>query len=702
MAEDHDDDTERKPDSKKLADVHDLALERFSASVDPQLPVRELSLLARRFNDIPGEQWTGAWGEQWENAIKVEHNKVGRAVRRIENDYRQNRIVPDFRPAGGEALQETADTLDGLHRADSYYFKAQQARDNAFSEMVRGGFGAYRLTHDLADPYDKDSDEQRINPGLIIVDADQRVFFDPNSKLYDKSDAEYAFVLTAVARGAFEKDHPGCAVDWPVPTMRTDFPMFTPDVVIKCEYYLVEEVDAKLLVLTHGISKEERREWAEDMGPGEIADLRAEGWRTATKLRKRRRIRKYTMTGAEVLSDDGYIAGAMIPVVPVYGQRSFIDNQEVFKGHVQDKMDLQRLYNSNVSKLAETNALAPREVPIFLAEQMPPHLANLWANQNLERHAYALVEPVRDENGQIVASGPIGKIEPPQLSQVQAALLSLSNQDLIEEDADGADEVKANVSAEAMDIAATRVDAKSGIYLDNMAQSVQREAEIYLSMAADIYFEPGRVVETMDEDGGDGEAVLHEPATDATGRFAMRNDFARGRYKVIASVTEATATRRDKTVKSMLNTANVAQAAGDQELASVSILTAVMNQDGEGLSDMQAYARKRLVSMGVVKPTEEEQKQIDQAQEEAQPDAAQAALLAQAKDLEASAQEKTTRAALNEAKAGETDANTGLKRAQTVETIANAHGAHVDSHVKLNPPANDQPRIRMGRDLKHA
>jgi hypothetical protein len=38
-------------------------------------------------------------------------------------------------------------------------------------------------------PYDKDNDHQRINPGLAIVDADQRVFFDPDAKLYDKSDA---------------------------------------------------------------------------------------------------------------------------------------------------------------------------------------------------------------------------------------------------------------------------------------------------------------------------------------------------------------------------------------------------------------------------------------------------------------------------------------------------------------------------------
>jgi hypothetical protein len=56
----------------------------------------------------------------------------------------------------------------------------------------------------------------------------------------------------------------------------------------------------------------------------------------------------------------------------------------------------------------------------------------------------------------------------------------------------------------------------------------------------------------MTEDGDDGEATLHESFTDKQGVHRVRNDFSSGRYKVIADVTEATATRRDKTVKSML------------------------------------------------------------------------------------------------------------------------------------------------------
>jgi hypothetical protein len=660
----HDTALEEQPETDALSEVFDRAMRRFNDTVPPQLEMRQQSLMARRFCDIPGAQWEGEWGEQWANTIRVEVNKISRGVEKIETDYRENRIVPDFRPAGGQSDQDTADMLDGLHRADSYHFKAQQARDNAFFEAIRGGFGAYRLTNELEDPYDKDNDYQRINPGMTIVDADQCVFFDLNSKLYDKSDARFAWVVTAYTMDAFRDEFgEDSATSWPDATYRLQYDWFTPDMVRVAEYYEKEDRTETLLVFTQKLTGIEERLWLSDIEPDYIAEQQAKGWTVTRKRRKRCRVHKYVMTGAQIVKDCGYIAGDRIPVVPVYGKRYFIDNMERWKGHVQDRMDAQRLYNSNVSKLAETNSLAPREMPIFLAEQMPPHLAEQWANQNIERHPYALVDPVIDNDGNYVATGPIGKIEPPQLAPVQAALLQIANQDLTELDNDGAGEVRANVSAEAMDIAAARVDAKSGVYLDNMRQSVECEAEIYLSMARDVYFEPGRKVETMTEDGDDGEAILQEMIADKTGTIRIRNDLQRGKYKVVASVTEATATRRDKTVKSSLNMAEIALQAGDQELAQASIITAVMNSDGEGINQLQAFARRKGIAIGLVEPNEEEQAAMDAAAESEQPDPAALAVEAQANALNA-------QAAKDMATTEKTMADTELSRAKTAETEA--------------------------------
>ncbi len=222
-----------------------------------------------------------------------------------------------------------------------------------------------------------------------------------------------------------------------------------------------------------------------------------------------------------------------------------------------------------------------------------------------------------------------------------------------------------------MDIAATRTDAKALAYMDNMNQSWQRCGEIYLGMAKDVYFEEGREVETMDEGGTDGTATLSQPFTDEQGRFSIINDISRGKYKVVSDVTEATTTRRDKTVKTLVNMATIS-APTDPDLSSVCLATALINMDGEGMNDLQDYVRAKLVAQGAVKPTDDEKKQLEAQQQAAQnqpPDAQTQLLQAQAQGIGAQAQKDV-------ALAGKAQADTTLSHAKAVQTLADAHHAN--------------------------
>lgn len=644
-------------DSAALDKVFDRAMQRFDLAVLPQLEQRSLALAARRFVSIPGAQWEGDFGDFFDDAIKLQINLTKDGLEKIYRDYNENRIVPDFRPAGGKGDEVSADTLDGLHRADAYHFKAQQAWDNAFIEGTSGGFGAYRLTNEWADPYDPKSDAQRINPGYIITDADQRVFFDPDSKLYDKSDASFAFVLTAQNRTLFEEEHEESIASWPEEKilMPGQYDWFPPNQVIKAEYYEVEDHSEKLLILEHKLSGKEERYWASEIDSDELADLRKMGWTVRTRQLQRKRVHKYVMSGAEVLADKGIIAGDRIPIAPYYGKRSFVDGVERFEGYVQGKMDVQKLYNMAVTKLAETSAQSPREIPIFAAEQMPQNLADMWSRQVVERHAYALVKPLVDPStGQIVSAGPIGSVRPAQVDPATAAVIQIARNDLTADQQDGSDTAKANTSEEALAFAATRVDAKSGIFLDGWRQTIQCGGEVYLSMSADIYYEPGREIETMTEDGNDGTATLVQQYVDPVSKQAgIRNDFSRGHYKVVVDVTEATATRREKTVKSCIAMAE-ASAQLVPQLGQAALITAVANMDGEGSSDLQKYARKLGIQQGVIEPSDEEKQQMAQdAQTAAQqpPSAADTLAAAKAKEAEASAVQKAADAHLKTAQA---------------------------------------------------
>lgn len=690
-------------DSAALDKVFERAMQRFDLAVLPQLEQRSLALAARRFVSIPGAQWEGDFGDFFDDAIKLEINLTKDGLEKIYRDYNENRIVPDFRPAGGKGDEVSADTLDGLHRADAYHFKAQQAWDNAFIEGTSGGFGAYRLTNEWADPYDPKSDAQRINPGYIITDADQRVFFDPDSKLYDKSDASFAFVLTAQNRTLFEEEHEESIASWPEEKvlMPGQYDWFPPNQVIKAEYYEVEDHSEKLLILEHKLSGKEERYWASEIDSDELADLRKMGWTVRTRQLQRKRVHKYVMSGAEVLADKGIIAGDRIPVAPYYGKRSFVDGVERFEGYVQGKMDVQKLYNMAVSRLAETSAMSPRELPIVTPQQIAGHEAS-WARQVVDRPSYALLNPLLNPStGEPIALGPVGKVEAPQVDPSTAAVIQIARNDLTQDQQDGSDTAKANTSEEALAFAATRVDAKSGIFLDNWRQTIQCGGEVYLSMSADIYYEPGREIETMTEDGNDGTATLVQQYVDPVSKQAgIRNDFSRGHYKVVVDVTEATATRREKTVKSCIAMAE-ASAQLVPQLGQAALITAAANMDGEGSSDFQKYARKLGIQQGVIQPSDEEKQQMEQdAQTAAQqpPSAADTLAAAKAKEAEASAVQKAADAHLKNAQADAIGgpeqapkAPDGLdafhKIAQTAKTVAEARKITTDTqHMpeKLN------------------
>lgn len=661
-------------DTTEQPDVLDRALLQFNDITSAQLGDRALSLEDRRFVFIEGAQWEGDWGVQFENSIRVQINKTQRGHDKIINDYRANRFTVNFRPIGDDGDDETAELLNGLIYADIYRSKGQQALDNAFSEGAAGGMGAFRLCNEYEDESDPDNDHQRIAIKQI-VDADQRVYFDLDAKLYDKSDARFAYVMNSMTPAAFQKEYgKDRMTSWPENRLRANwFDWFRPDVVFVAEYYEIEHVTRALNIYSRDLTGEEERWFAEDMADGQDEDLIKRGFKKRVRKIKRKRVHKWILSGAEVLEDCGFIAGECIPVIPFYGKRVFIDNIERFKGHVRDAKDPARVYNSQMSKLVETSSLAPREVPIFAPEQMEG-LQEHWKNMNIERHPYALAHPLVDaQSGALIQTGPTAYLKPPDVAPVTAALIQQTAGDIAEitYGDDSSMEIKSNVSGEAMDIAASRVDAKSYIYMDNFKQTIQRFGEVYYSMAKEVYVEEGRKVQTMDEEGATATATLSELSTNPTTQVtAKRNDLSVGKFNVIADVTEATATRRDKTVRTMMTLSTAAVACQDVATAQAALYVAIDNMDGEGLDNFQEFIHKKSVSIGLDEPTPEEAQAA--AQQEQQPDPQALALLGQAKALNAQAGKLDADTKLSEAKVVQTLADATLKRAQTEKTGAEA------------------------------
>lgn len=654
---------------ERLAAVHEEALQEFDRIQSALQHERTQCLEDRRFYSIAGAQWTGPLGDQFENKPRFEFNKVHLSVIRIINEWRNNRITVDFIPKDGSTNLELADTCDGLYRADEQDSGAQEAYDNAFEEAVGGGFGAWRLRAEYEDDDDDENERQRIciEP---IFDADSSVFFDLDAKRQDKADAKRCFVLASYTPEAFEAEFGHNPTDWPKAVQQREFDWSTPEVVYVAEYYRVEEVPETIHVF-RGLDGEEMRVPGQQLKDDEdkLDELLATGFRLVRQKRvKRRRVHKYILSGAQVEEDCGLIAGRCIPVIPVYGKRWFVDNIERCMGHVRLAKDAQRLMNSLLSWLTEIAARFDTEKPILTPEQVNGYSA-MWAQDNVKRFPYLLLNQIRDGNGDPVAgtAQPLAYTKAPNVPPAMAALIQIASQaldDLLGNQQAG-EQLQPNQSGKAVELIQNRLDMQVFIYMSNMAKAMKRCGEVWLSMAKDVLIEDDRKMKMVATDGEIDTVTLRQPAIDPkTGEQVLKNDLDEATFDVWADVGPSSASRRSATVRALTG---MAQITDDPQDRKVLVGAAMMNMEGEGLSEVRDHYRKAMIAAGVVKPTKEEQAELEAAAQNQQPDP-------QAQYLQAAAEQASAAAAQARAKTVDTIAAAALKQAQTDKTIAETHG----------------------------
>jgi hypothetical protein len=652
----------RLTNDQRLANLHDEALAQFDDVQSALRDERLQCLQDRRFYSLAGSQWEGPLWDQYENKPKFEVNKIMLAVIRVVNEYRNNRITVDFVSKDGMENDKLAEVCDGLYRADEQASVADEAYDNAFEEAVGGGIGAWRLRTVYENEEDPEDDRQRIRIEPIF-DADSSVFFDLQAKRQDKSDARFCFVVTSMTRQAYKDTWGDDPASWPKIIHQYEFDWCTPDVVYVAEYFKVEEKTETIRIF-QTITGEEERYTQTDFAKDEMLEetLAAIGTVEVRQRKiKTKRVHKYIMSGGKVLEDAGYIAGKCIPIVVVYGKRWFVDNVERCMGHVRLAKDAQRLKNMQLSKLGEISALSSVEKPILTPEQVAGHQV-MWAEDNLKDYPYLLINPITDQNGNQAVSGPVAYTRSAAIPPAMAALLQITEtdmQDILGNPA-GAEKMVSNISGKAVEMIQARVDGQAFIYMSNFAKGMKRCGEIWLSMARDIYTEDKRKMKTIAPTGEAGMVELMQPNIDQeTGEVVMENDMSSATFDVIADVGPSSSTKRQATVRALTGMLQITQ---DPETAQVLTAMAMMNMEGEGISDANAYFRKKLLRMGVVKPTDNEAEEL-MAEMQGQPQDPNAMY------LQAAAEEATAKAAKARADTVETVASAELKRAQTLETL---------------------------------
>jgi len=646
-------------------DLHAEMMREFNASYEVSWTVREEAKRARRFVDVPGAQWEDWLGEQFQNRPRPEVNKIARAVDRIYNEYRNNRITVDFRPKTSGADDEMADLLDDMYRADEQDSGAQEAYDNAIQEGIKGGYGGWRLCTEYEDHEDEDNERQCIKI-LPITDADSSLFFNVGARRADKADAKWGFLIYGMTPEAYKREYPDYpATDFPRP-LTGGFDWCTPNFVYVAEVYRVMEHKIKVMRYA-GLAGDTVKVTEDELTPERAEELRVTGYtfESSRKIEKRQ-VRKYIINGGQIIEDCGVIAGEYIPLIPYYGNRSVIDGVERVWGLVKNGKDAQQLYNMQVGVIAEQAALGQMPKPIFHPEQMVGH-ENTWAYDNIMRNPYLLINMIKDDNGQLVPGGPIGYTQPPTIPQAVSALLDITNRDMMDVtgNQDQAQQVSSNVSAQAIQLVQNRLDMGVFGYMDAMSKSMRQCGTVWLSMRKAIETAP-RKVRTLARDGSQGSADIMVPAIDEeTGAVFTKNDLTSGKYDVAVDVGPSFTTRRDATVA---NITALIQATPDPAQQSLLAGMAIMNMDGEGLEDLRKYQRKQLVNQGVITPNEQEKKELKEAQANQQPDPQAQFLMAEAQKAQALALKA--------------QADTELTKAKTAETLSGIDNSKLELIMK--------------------
>ena len=599
---------------------------------------------------------------QWDDTLIGESNLgykgqfdiLRKAGRQIMADLRSNPVQVDFEPKD-DSRKDGADLLDGLYLSDDRINTSIESYDNATGEAVVCGLGGWELHTEYESSRNGSSNQViRRKP---IYEFNNNCFMDPNAKLLDKSDMMYCSILTAYSEDGYKKlvhELTGEKVDkinvvnFKDPVISYTFPWV--DIGSSPQYYVTtfyhkEKIKDTVYTITDPMGEtlqlrasdlEEIMDEIIDAGYEIIEEKEIERWE----------VRKYIASGEMILNGDEegeVIAGENIPVIPSYGERAMVEGEEHYEGVTRLAKDPQRLRNFVLSYMADIVSRSPRPKPIFYPEQIGKFKFMYEENGADNNYPYLLQER-NDALGQPLPLGPIAQMPETPIPQSAMLLNELSRQ-AVEDVANPGlpqDISDADISGKAVVALQARLDQQSIVYQQNLKHAKRRDAEVYASMAVEVYDAPRQVSLTM-ADGSRKKVFIMESVMDTgTGDMVTLNDITNMEFDVYADIGPSYASKNEQAIE-QLGTMSMAAQATDPAMAKLLMLQQITLMPGNSYDDVREYANNQLILQGIKKPDTPEQIQMLQQalSQPEQPDAAM--MLAMAENKKGDAQMADTR-----------------------------------------------------------
>jgi len=655
-----------------------------------------------RFINVTGGMWEGFEDNQFQDRTKLEMDLVSNHVHRFVGNWNQNRVGVNFKPYDARnsmTSDSDADLLNSMYRADYLDGNGKAATDNSVREGTTCGIGHFKLATKFEDEGDKENNLQRIE-WRQVTGSYNTVFWDNAAKLMMKQDARRCTVLTQFTPDSFEREYPGAD---PVSAYHPDtrqFFNYQADrvhlIYIATRYEIIKK---KEFVYQYNNRITNKTDTYSEADHELIKDeLKVDPNRKFIMKRKitTQIVEKSIFSGSEFLSKPKKIAGKFIPIIPMYAHWSYVDGTEWYYGLVRKLLDAQRLYNMQVSQLAENSATAGQEVPIFDPAQIPPSIQEGWADKN--NQPYLLAFALRDKDGNVIHHGPLSYSKPPMLDGSTEQLLQIVPAYFNEQTGGAPQEIMdPKASGKAIRALQKREDLNTQVINDNYAMSIQRSGEVYQSMAADVY-SVKRMVRTVGVDGTDGtKALLKTVMDEKTGRLVESNNLRGKKFLVYSDIGPQYDTLREETTEDMKAIIPlIGSVPGGEKFIPPMLSIIIENMTGPGTEPIKKMNRQDMILQGSIKPeNDEEKKFLADSQSQAQQPDPQQKLIEAAADQAASEGEKFRSEARNlDSKSLDNAASAQKKAAETRKIISETANAKVKTLLDI-----EKQNRELARDL---
>lgn len=395
---------------------HAAVLIMVSDAQDSERTRRARCVEAKRFLKDRDGMWDQDSTNKMKGKFKGQFDRCTPIVDGIAGEIEQADFTIRVSPTGGRASTDTAKTIDGLIRNIRNISNAEAVFNDAARSCIEGGFDAWEIETDWVDgdAMDQDIFIRR------IPNANGSVWFDMSSVERSPIDAGWATKLVGLPIFEYRERWPGgggvSVGDNAKSTNRGDNPK---EVVTVGKLYYRKEETIDLVMMTDGAVyrdddkfKNVQDELAKptEKDPQGITIALNDNGEEKRRKRKSWRIWSRMYDGGDWLADAEETVFDFIPIVPIYGNYDWLENERVYFGVIENLMDPQRVLNYAQSRDIEDGALSPAE-SIWMTEAQKE--GNDYSRMNVDR------DPVR-----IYSDDPAAKTPPFKMaaSQVNAGL----------------------------------------------------------------------------------------------------------------------------------------------------------------------------------------------------------------------------------------------------------------------------------------